>query len=73
MYLCPEGARWQWTTRSKHEATVGTTNALLMFPPASSGNVQILVSASRAEVACSEHTPGSPGIVQMSYADPSPQ
>jgi type IV secretory pathway ATPase VirB11/archaellum biosynthesis ATPase len=33
-------------TRSKHAATVGTTNAEEMFSPASSGSVQILLTAS---------------------------
>lgn len=41
-------------------ATVGTTNLAEMFSPASSGSVHIFTSASRAELACSEHIPGTP-------------
>ena len=64
----PVASRSQWTTRSKHEATVGSTKALLMLSPASRGRVQILVTASRAELACSEHIPGSPAFRAMSMS-----
>src|SRR5699024_10636001 len=47
----PERSRPRWTTMSIAEATVGTTNRSVMFWPASNGSVQILVIASRAEVA----------------------
>ena len=60
--LRPLAWRAQWTTRSMQEATVGTTKALEMFSPASSGSVQILVTASWAEFAWTVHIPGKPGI-----------
>ena len=47
-------------------ATVGTTNACPTFSPASSGNVHILVTASRAELACTVHIPGSPELSAIS-------
>ena len=62
----PCRSRWQCTTRSKHEATVGTTNPELMFSPASSGRVQSLTMASRAELAWIEHMPGRPLLRAMS-------
>lgn len=39
---------------------MGTTNRGLTFSPANSGKVHILVIASRAELACRVHMPGSP-------------
>ena len=45
---------------STDAATVGTTNEAETFSPASSGSVHILTSASRAELACRVHMPGSP-------------
>ena len=50
------------TTRSTLAATVGTTNAVPMFSPASSGSVHILTTASRALLACSVHMPGRPRV-----------
>ena len=63
----PLWSRWQCTSMSKHEATVGTTNAPLMFFPAIRGSVHILVTASRPELACSEHNPGSPNFAGGRY------
>jgi hypothetical protein len=48
------------TTRSTLDATVGTTNAVPMFSPASSGRMHIFTTASRALFACNVHMPGSP-------------
>ena len=47
----PSGSVARCTTMSMHPATVGTTNRLPMFSPASNGRVHILVIASRAEFA----------------------
>ena len=43
-------------------ATDGTTKRAETFSPASSGSVHILTSASRAELACSVHMPGTPAL-----------
>src|SRR3954447_11152162 len=48
------------TTRSTLAATVGTTNAVPMFSPASRGSVHIFTTASRALLACNVHMPGRP-------------
>ena len=58
----PRRATARWTTRSTLAATVGTTKRAEMFSPARSGNVQALVKASRALLACSVHMPGSPEL-----------
>ena len=58
----PSASVPRWTTRSTLDATVGTTNAAEMLSPASSGNVHIFTSASRAEFACSVHMPGQPAV-----------
>ena len=47
-------------------ATVGTTNRLETFSPASSGRVHILVTASRALLAWTVHIPGTPLLRAMS-------
>ena len=62
----PWRSRSRWTTRSMAPATVGTTKALETFSPASSGNVQILMTASRAELAWIVHMAGSPEFVAIS-------
>lgn len=62
--LRPVAWRPQCTTRSMQDATVGTTKELEMFAPARSGRVQILVTASCAEFACTVHIPGKPEIVE---------
>lgn len=59
----PEVPMQKCTTRSTLAAKVGTMNVADAFPPASNGKVQILINASRAELACSVHIPGSPGSV----------
>ncbi len=58
-------------TMSIEEATVGTTNLEPMFSPASSGNVHILMIASRAEFACRVHIPGRPEFSAMSRSSDS--
>src|SRR3954453_9931678 len=57
---CPEASVPTCTTRSTLAATVGTTNDVPMFSPASKGSVHIFTTASRALLACSVHMPGSP-------------
>lgn len=59
---CPDGSIPRCTTRSTDEATVGTTNAETTFSPARSGRVQSFVTASRAELAWTEHMPGRPAF-----------
>src|SRR6266568_819382 len=63
---CPDASEPRCTTRSTLAATVGTTNAADTFSPASNGSVHILTSASRAELACSVHMPGSPEFKAIS-------
>ena len=48
------------------DATVGTTKASVTFSPASSGSVHNLITASRAELACTLHIPGSPEFSAIS-------
>ncbi|MNI78667.1 hypothetical protein D3C73_1350610 [compost metagenome] len=66
--LRPVEWRPQCTTRSMHDATVGTTKALDILAPAKSGRVQILVTASWAELACTVHIPGNPEFSAMSMS-----
>jgi len=57
---CPSACLRRCTTRSTALATVGITNELLMFSPASNGNVHSFTTASRALFACNVHMPGRP-------------
>ena len=56
----PSGPVAACTTRSTDEATVGTMYAAVTFSPASIGSTQSLVTASRAELACTLVMPGMP-------------
>jgi len=56
----PSRSRAAWTTTSTDAATVGTTNLLPTFSPASSGRVHIFTIASRALLAWMLAMPGSP-------------
>ena len=49
-------------------ATVGTTNLLETFSPASNGNVQSFMTASRAEFAWIDASPGKPLLSAMSMS-----
>src|SRR5690606_6033182 len=62
----PSARMSRWTTRSMALATVGTTKRLETFSPASSGSVHSFVTASRAECAGIDASPGSPLLSAIS-------
>jgi hypothetical protein len=51
---------WSRSDDGADTANDGGANAADTFSPASRGSVHILTSASRAELACNVHIPGSP-------------
>src|SRR3954451_8139422 len=57
---CPQASVPTCTTRSTLAATVGTTNDVPMFSPASNGSVHTFTTASRALLAFRVHMAGSP-------------
>ena len=66
--LLPSASMSRCTTRSMALATVGTTNLLETFSPASNGNVQSFMTASRAEFAWIDASPGKPLLSAMSMS-----